>query len=156
MIRLSAKGRPTEVEKWLGKQDDPNIHVSDVTAFGTSWIAWWAQCQPIVRSNAGWPPPRADLQKDDWGKLVYGGKNGIFLFVMATAWWANGIDSAKPPTEFCQAIADLKWVLEQLNRCSIPPPIPPPPPETTLGKRQVRLSTRAAESSGRLKKMFKR
>ena len=97
-----------------------------------------------------------ELQKSDWGKLVYGGKNGIFLLVMAMSWWANSVDCAQPPSEFCEATADLKWVLEQLNRCLTSPPTPPPAPEISLGKRCAESRPRASEAPTKKKKKANR
>ena len=110
---------------WLKNSEDPNIRVSDTVAFGAAWIAWWVGCQPVARSpNSRWPLPQAELQHSDWGKMLHGGKNGIFLFVMALLWWANGIDSAQPPSDFCSAVTDLEWVLKELHNCLASPPTP--------------------------------
>ena len=157
MIRLSQKGRPTEVNVWLKNSEDPNIRISETVAFGAAWIAWWVGCQPAARSpNSRWPLPQAELQHSDWGKMLHGGKNGIFLFIMALSWWANGIDSAQPPSDFCSAVADLEWVLKELHNCLASPPTPSLAPESSLGKRRVRLSERASEAPMHMKKMFDR
>ena len=140
-MRLSHKVRPAEVTSWLKSHEDPNVHIPDATAFGASWIAWWIDCQPASRSsNAGWPAPQVELQRPDWGKMLYGGKNGLFLFVMAISWWANVVDPTQPLPDFSHAATDLKWVLEQLNKCISSPSAPKPAPESTLGKRRVRLT----------------
>ena len=88
--------------------------------------------------------------------MLFGGKNGLFLFVMAMSWWANGVDPTQPPPDICQAIADLKWVLEQLIKCMQSPLAPEPAPDSTLGKRRVRLSEKATESTSQVKGMFNR
>lgn len=159
-MRLPQKGRPTEVVVWAGSPEDPNVHILDTTAFGAAWIAWWIDCQPPARSSSSWPLPQIELQHSDWGKMLYGGRNGIFMFVMAMSWWANRIDPTQPPPDFSSALADLRWVLEQLNECFAPPPTPvvPPtsPPKSSLGKRTVRLSERASDAPERLRKMFNR
>ena len=156
-MRLSIKARPTEVALWVKSQEDPNVHIPNISAFGASWIAWWIDCQPAIRSsNSGWPLPQVELQSSEWGKMLYGGKNGLFLFVMAMSWWANSIDPTQPPPDFCQAIADLKWVLEQLTNCIHSPPAAEPAPESTLGKRRVRLSEKASDSTSQVKGIFKR
>jgi hypothetical protein len=72
---------------------------------------------------------------------------------MAMSWWARNVDPAHPPSNFCSAIADLKWVLEQLNKCLASPPSPS---RSSLGKRHVKLTERAAEGPSQLKKMFTR
>ena len=123
-----------------------------------SWIAWWTRCQPAVRSlNSGWPLPQAGMDHSDRGKMLHGGKNGIFLFVMAMLWWINDADISDPSSNLSSAIADLKWVLEQLNNClSSPPtlPTPPPAPKSSLGKRSIRLTERASDAPTEMKKMF--
>ena len=158
MIRLSREGRPTEVDAWAKNSKDPHINVTDTAQFGTSWIAWWTGCQPAARSpNSGWPLLQAEMDRSDWGKMLHGGKNGIFLFVMAMSWWINDADISDPSSNLSSAIADLKWVLEQLNSCLSPPPTlptPPSPPQLTLGKCNIRLTQRASDAPTEMKKMF--
>lgn len=157
MIRLSQKCRPAEVNLWQRNSEDSNVQISDTTAFGTAWIAWWVDCQPAARSpGSEWPLPQVEIQRPDWGKMLYGGKNGIFLFVIAMSWWANSLDPANPPPNFFHAFADLKWTLEQLNQSAASTPTPPSPPRSTLGKRNIRLSERAAEAPALVRKMFTR
>ena len=99
------------------------------------------------------------MDRSDRGKMLHGGKNGIFLFVMAMSWWINNANISDPSSNLSSAIADLKWVLEQLNSCLSPPPTlptPPPPPQLTLGKRNIRLTQRASDAPTEMKKMFTR
>ena len=157
MIRLSRNDRPVEVDVWIKNSEDPNFSIIDTTTFRAAWIAWWVRCQPAARSaSSGWPLPQVELQHADWGKMLHGGKNGIFLFVMAISWWVKRIGSAQPPSDFCSALADLKWVLEQLNTCLASPPTSLPAPESSLGKRRVKLSERASGAPANMKKMFTR
>ena len=156
-IRLSSKDRPEEVTTWLKKPNDPDVHVSDAAAFGAAWVAWWVACQPLPRLvETGWPLPQVEVLPSEWGKMVLGGRNDIFLFVMAMSWWTNSIDPTQPPADFCHAFADLKWVLEQLSQESMRPPTPAPPPESSLGKRSIRLSEKASDVPERMKRMFSR
>jgi len=113
--RLPAKGRPPEVDEWI--KDQTNIHMSiiDMATYSKAWTSWWSHCQPPGHVAASWPFSRKPLLRDQWGKLVNGGKYGLFLFVMALSWWAKSLGPAASSPDLTGAVADVEWVLDQLT-----------------------------------------
>jgi len=124
VTRLPAKGRPLEVGAWL--KDPTNLHVSiaDTTAYVKAWIGWWTACQLTGRATVSWPFVCEPLDSTQWVRLLNGGRNGIFLFVMALSWWAASPDWAASSPSLTEAVADVKWVLRQLVDTLTAPPAP--------------------------------
>ena len=93
--------------------DDHIPCVTDVATYQKLWIDWWTACQPPSRWGKGWPLPKEQVEKAAWGKLSARGKNGLFLVVMSTTWWAASLKSADHRRVFAEAVDDIRWVVEQ-------------------------------------------
>ena len=137
------------------------MEVSDTAGFSKSWMSWWIECQPSARAKEVWPFPRQPQPAIQWGKLLNGGRNGIFLFLMALAWWARSLDSGITSSELAKAVSDLSWVLCQLASELVAPPLPSTPPTpspevevTSRTKRKITLTEKALSSADHVKKRF--
>lgn len=140
--------------------------VSNVSSYRDSWIKWWTSCQPDWRRGKGWPLPRDNEGTTNWIKIGVRGRNGLFLVVISTAWWAYSIRSEEEWVEFDKAVDDVGWVIEQVTnalkalQATLPPA--PPAPSTTpqnsipgaawmiraTGKRQPKPSRKLLEAGG--------
>jgi len=87
--RLPSKGRPPEVGAWLKDPANISMTITDIAVYVKAWTDWWVSCQPPGRAMASWPFACKPFSRDQCSRLLNGGKNGIFLFVMALSWWAN-------------------------------------------------------------------
>ena len=95
------------------------------------WIQWWTAAQPQWRVAQGWPFAKGDTVSKDWGHLLEGGKDGMFLVVVSLAWWISAQDSSEE-SELDNAIEDVAWVLGNLNfRLSMDATTSGPPPVAT-------------------------
>lgn len=101
-----------------------NAHVPsvvDIDAYCKSWTDWWKSCQPLWRGDKGWPLPQVSDGTATWGKLCARGKNGLFLVIMSTTWWAHSLKTADQRRFFEEAMDDIRWVIEQqLKAPSLP------------------------------------
>ena len=112
--RLPHKRRPIEVEVWL--KDLTGVHpvISDVKAYAEHWRSWWIECQPLSRATVIWPPPHEPLSATNLGRLMNGGKYGLFPFVISLSWWARSLEPVLHSPDLAAAISDMSWVLHQL------------------------------------------
>lgn len=88
--------------------------ISDTSAYGSAWIAWWTACQPSWRRNTGWPLSKEQHSDANWGKLAARGQSGLFTVVMSTTWWAASFTPTDHQGVFDEAVSDIRWVLEQI------------------------------------------
>ena len=98
--------------------------VSDVEVYRNTWMKWWTACQPSWRQDKGWPFPKEPAGNTTWGKLSARGKNGLFLIIMSTTWWAASLKSASERTPFEEAVNDIRWVIEQQLKAPSAPSMP--------------------------------
>ena len=121
---------------------------------------WWVGCQPQGRAAASWPFSHEPLSNTQWGRLLNGGKYGIFLFVMALSWWAKSLGSATSSPEFTGAVADTEWVLRQLTDVLTTQPTPTPtlevPPEAGRSKRKIVLTEKVLNADESVQKKYRR
>ena len=89
-------------------------HVSDTEAYCKQWIEWWKACQPPWRKTQGWPFSREGHDKAEWGKLAARSKNGLFMVIMSTTWWAASLKPADNRRSFDEAVDDVRWVIERM------------------------------------------
>ena len=146
------------MEAWL--KDAAGIHpvVSNAAAYAERWKLWWIECQPSARGTASWPLLREPLSVTQWGRLMNGGKHGIFLFVMSLSWWARSLELAPSSPDLTAVIGDLDWVLHQLTD-SLTPTTLMPSVEASItpgGKRKVVLTEKAMASGDNVQKRFRR
>ncbi|KAF9778489.1 hypothetical protein BJ322DRAFT_1014551 [Thelephora terrestris] len=169
--RLPHKQRPIEVDAWL--KDATGVHpvISDVVAYAERWRLWWVECQPLKRATATWPLPHEPLSATEWGKLLNGGKYGLFLFVISLSWWARSPGLVLSSTELAAAISDVGWVLRQLADVltTLIPKKPGPQqstnvhdtpmleaPGTSRSKRKITLTEKASAADEGFQKRFRR
>ena len=101
--------------------------VSDLGQYARAWTEWWTFCQPSWRQDGGWPLPKDDQTSTNWCKVGNHGRNGLFLVVMSTTWWASSVQSTKDWTEFDEAVEDVQWVIDQVITSveALPSAVPP-------------------------------
>lgn len=118
--KLPTNPRPREIAWWfkhgrrLAKKNIPSI--KSVKDFEDEWIAWWSAIQPQWRSAEGWPFKQKDATGEDWGHLLDGGKDGLFLVVVSLGWWIHAQVPSKE-SKVGDAIADVAWVVNNLVSC---------------------------------------
>ena len=161
--RLPAKGHPPEVDQWLKDQTSGCMSLLDTAGYAEAWMGWWIGSQPPGRAAATWPFSREPLLSIQWGRLLNGGKNGIFLFVMALSWWAKSLGPTTSSPDLTGAVADVEWVLRQLTNVLTTPLAPEPATEVALeteysgrSKRKIVLTEKALHLSESIKKRYRR
>ena len=115
---MPKKPRPEELSWWFRigrrqftKKGLPTI--KSVQEFEQKWIQWWTAAQPHWRVTQDWPFEKGDVAGEDWGDLLEGGKDGIYLFIVSLAWWIHARDPAEE-SRVDEAIGDVSWVLQNL------------------------------------------
>ena len=131
-----------------------------MTVYIEAWTGWWGGCQPPGRATPSWPFSRESFPRAQWARFLNGGKNGIFLFVMALSWWAKSIDLGTNLPSLTEAVEDVKWVLRQLVDMLTTPQTPAPVSTTAqdsgLGKRKIVLTEKALRSGASVRKRYRR
>lgn len=51
---------------------------------------------------------------EQWEALRQGGPNGLFMVVLALAWWAAALSNMLDDKELCDAIDDATWVMQHM------------------------------------------
>lgn len=113
---------------WIKKRlydDSHTPFISDVDAYRKMWTDWWMECQPAWHRNEGWPPTKERAEGTTWEKLSAAGKNGLFLVVMSTCWWAASLKTTDDRLFFDQAVDDVRWVIEQQLQGRVATDAPP-------------------------------
>ena len=90
--------------------------VDDVDRYRLEWIGWWTASQPKWWSTQLWPFPKDGEGDGSWEGFPARGKDGIFLAIMATCWWAQAVVSAEDFILFEEAVDDVHWVVQELIR----------------------------------------
>lgn len=106
--------------------------IYSIQDFEDKWIQWWSAIQPQWRDTGNWPFAREDAAGQDWGHLLKGGKDGLFLVVISLGWWIHACDLSK--SKAYDAIMDVAWVMKSLvTRLSadVTTSNPPATPSTT-------------------------
>ncbi|KAI0696126.1 hypothetical protein C8T65DRAFT_533374, partial [Cerioporus squamosus] len=91
LTRLSAKGRPEELPRWInGGRNYDKLPIPDpLEPYVTRWKGWWQKMQPKSRHDSdAWPLPQTAPGDDNqWEPLRRGGCNGIFIAIIGLAIW---------------------------------------------------------------------
>lgn len=110
--------RPEEVGWWFrigrrlfGRKNIPEI--KSIPVFEDLWMRWWSAAQPEWRNTNSWPFSRDEAAVHDWGTLLLGGKDSLFLVVTSLGWWIHARDPAAD-SKVDDAISDVSWVIKQL------------------------------------------
>ena len=109
--------RPEEISLWfkwgrrLTGKGTPVIN--SIEEYREKWIEWWSAAQPQWRDTEDWPFDKEDVTGKDWGHLVDGGKDGMYLVIVSLAWWICAQDS-EDESALDEAIKDITWVINNL------------------------------------------
>ena len=53
---------------------------------------------------------------EQWDMLCQGGKNGLFMAMLALGWWAAALGEVSDDDELCSALGDATWVMQHMAR----------------------------------------
>ena len=89
--------------------------IPSLSEYEDCWISWWKGLQPPWRNTGNWPLLQSHSTVDAWDKLLVGGKDGIFVVVMALSWWISKTKQGTSESQkLTEAVADVSWVLSHL------------------------------------------
>ncbi|KAG6809104.1 hypothetical protein H0H92_001590, partial [Tricholoma furcatifolium] len=114
---LPTETRPEEIHFWMKrKRLFTATAVPEVCSpeYAVSFGQWWRDMQPSWRTENMSPdePLTRHVPSDaHWDNLLSGGTNGIFLVIVALAFWARAPDFASTERAFREAVDDVAWVL---------------------------------------------
>lgn len=98
----------------------PVLTATKLRPYATTWKLWWKVLQPAWRGADEWPFRRnVAAEGKDWGVLLRGGNNGLYLIIVSLGWWllaASKASEERPGEweEVVNVIADVDWVFERL------------------------------------------
>lgn len=147
--KLPAKPRPEEVGRWFRngrrgfrKQDVPTI--KSIRVFEKEWVEWWSAAQPEWRDTSDWPFEQEDADGHDWGGLIDGGKDGLYVVMVSLGWWVHAKDSSED-SKIDEAIEDVAWVIDSLvSLLSAAATATPTPPRTSQRGRRTKTAATPA------------
>jgi len=122
--------RPDQVSWWFrsGRREFNKVpSITSLDTYQAHWIAWWTALQPKWRDVGSWPFPQDPSTDDPWDELLIGGKDGLFVVVMALAWWCIKHAAEDEPSQLKAAILDVSWVLSNLISALTTKDYPPNP-----------------------------
>ena len=85
--------------------------IESVERFEEYWVEWWRTIQPWWQDTESWPFAQED--GGDWGDLLNGGKDGLFLVVLSLGWWID-IQDPSEESKVDDAVEDVTWVIDNL------------------------------------------
>jgi len=89
--------------------------IKDIGQYKLSWQSWWQVLQPEWRKLQGSATlVDASLEGEQWEALRRGGPNGVFMVVLALAWWAAALGDMSDDEELRDAIDDVAWVMKHM------------------------------------------
>ncbi|KAF8170607.1 hypothetical protein K438DRAFT_1613633, partial [Mycena galopus ATCC 62051] len=119
--KLSAKGRPETIGKWIveargQKQCAPPV--TNPAKFGKHWWTWWESFQPEWRVRAA---DGALVIRDSYGEwddnLLHWGLNGLLRMVAGLYFWGCAVsESPDLQDDWEAAVQDVSWILKGLAR----------------------------------------
>ena len=104
---------------WLknGRKYSIPPRIEDLSQYRSSWQSWWYRLQPEWRQL---PDGAVSREVPDvgerWDTLCRGGQNGLFMAVLALAWWAAALGEVADDDELCDALDDATWVMQRMAR----------------------------------------
>ncbi|KAJ7053399.1 hypothetical protein C8F01DRAFT_991784 [Mycena amicta] len=119
--RLATEHRPQQVAAWMRAKRIARpayCGITDTTAFGTKFWAWWMGNQPAWRETTGeGRPGSAERKGESWGGLVAPGVNGMLTAVVMLYWWGceDKTRDAWPTYDWVDAVLDVGRVCESLR-----------------------------------------
>lgn len=121
---LGSAGRPEQVKWWQkrARKVDPPVKPEEVSEIDKKWWGWWKSLQPNWRETMTIAGPlnvthQAITDDGDWMVLEKSGINGMFSVVACLSWWGKAV--ARDDASFLAAIADVRWVIEQILVSSV-------------------------------------
>lgn len=102
---------------WLknGRKYSIPPRIEDLSRYRLSWQSWWYRLQPEWRQL---PDGAVSREVPDvgerWDTLCRGGQNGLFMAVLALAWWAAALGEVADDDELCDALDDATWVMQRM------------------------------------------
>ena len=115
--RLATKNRPSEIAQWQknGRKYAILPKIEDLSQYRPSWQSWWWSLQPEWRQlSEGTVSRDMPDSLEQWEGLCQGGSNGLFMVVLALAWWATELSEVSDDDELCAAIDDVTWVMQSM------------------------------------------
>jgi hypothetical protein len=109
--KLGTTSRPACISAWIQRARSPKWRpnlAGQLDKLGSDFWSWWGSLQPE------W---RVEFQRSngDWEVLRKPGANGLVSVLAALFFWGTALgDGCKDTVDWCQAVADMQWVLEQL------------------------------------------
>ncbi|KAJ7458851.1 hypothetical protein FB451DRAFT_1009255, partial [Mycena latifolia] len=116
--KLSAKGRPSHIGRWItgarGRKQDAPV-VTDAVRYAKEWWGWWDSLQPDWRvkgEDGVWVV--AETYGGEWDdKLLHWGPNRTLSVVAGLYFWGCAVvDSPELREKWEEAVNDVAWVLE--------------------------------------------
>lgn len=88
----------------------------DVVKYLRTWQAWYTSLQPAIRQRDRWQLSYSiPADPFNWGSLLQGGKNGVFLFVISLSWAVRCATKAKEKKEVSTAIEEMTWLFRNMT-----------------------------------------
>lgn len=120
MILPVGTGRPGHLTQWINDHRSyakfPVLSSKEVKAYGKTVRQWWLNLQPKWRHASGYPVLQDDPRNDDtWEPVCRAGPNGVFLVVMAIAWWLDN-SKGKIGEDVAELMDDVTWVLKSMGK----------------------------------------
>ncbi|KAJ7456321.1 hypothetical protein B0H11DRAFT_1673126, partial [Mycena galericulata] len=116
--KLSAKGRPEHVGRWIqgarGQRASAPL-VTDVVAYARIWWDWWDSLQPEWRKKGAdgrWVT--GESYGGEWDdKQLHWGQNGMLSVVASLYFWGCAVvDTPGSRDEWELAVNDASWIME--------------------------------------------
>ncbi|KAG6825878.1 hypothetical protein H0H92_002020 [Tricholoma furcatifolium] len=127
---LPTKSRPEEIGWWMKrKRMFTNIPKVCSTEYSISFGAWWREIQPRWRTENdadGNTLTRNVPLGAHWDKMPLGGHNGMFLVILALAFWALAPDAAATQEAFDGAVDDVAWTFKAMGPPMLSPTVSSP------------------------------
>ncbi|EMD30793.1 hypothetical protein CERSUDRAFT_78616 [Gelatoporia subvermispora B] len=111
------KARPEAVGIWIKNDRKWDFVPADTQSsdYSQHVVQWWRSLQPPFR-HGDWPHFRIHYTGEtDWGVLLQGGTNGIFLVVLAFWWLSRKASTDTAVLDLNDLIADVTWVLREMT-----------------------------------------
>ncbi|KAG6807869.1 hypothetical protein H0H92_006161 [Tricholoma furcatifolium] len=116
--RLPTESRPEEIQWWMKrKRLFTNVPKICSPEYSVSFEKWWREMQPSWRTesaNDGEALSRDVPTGGKWERMLSAGNNGMFLVIVALAFWALAPDVATTQGKLEAAIDDVLWVFKAM------------------------------------------
>ncbi|KAG6825567.1 hypothetical protein H0H92_003238 [Tricholoma furcatifolium] len=115
---LPTDSRPEEIMWWMKrKRMFTNIPQVCSPEYAVCFQQWWRDMQPEWRTQGvadGESLTRNVPVDVDWGKMSFGGNNGMFLVLLGLSFWALASDFTATQNTFDELIDDVSWAFKTM------------------------------------------